>query len=60
MNGQKIWTTLAQDATHIFLLVRTDKNVKKQAGISFLLADLQSPGITVRPIRNIAGEEEFC
>ena len=60
VNGQKIWTTLAQDATHIFLLVRTDKSVKKQAGISFLLADLSSPGITVRPIRNIAGEEEFC
>ena len=60
VNGQKIWTTLAQDATHIFLLVRTDKSAKKQAGISFLLADLKSPGITVRPIRNIAGEEEFC
>jgi alkylation response protein AidB-like acyl-CoA dehydrogenase len=60
VNGQKIWTTLAQDATHIFLLVRTDKTVKKQAGISFLLADLSTPGITVRPIRNIAGEEEFC
>ncbi len=60
VNGQKIWTTLAQDATHIFLLVRTDKSVKKQAGISFLLADLKTPGITVRPIRNIAGEEEFC
>ena len=60
VNGQKIWTTLAQDATHIFMLVRTDKNVKKQNGISFLLADLKTPGITVRPIRNIAGEEEFC
>ncbi len=60
VNGQKIWTTLAQDATHIFLLVRTDKTVKKQAGISFLLADLKTPGITVRPIRNIAGEDEFC
>jgi alkylation response protein AidB-like acyl-CoA dehydrogenase len=60
VTGQKIWTTLAQDATHIFLLVRTDKNAKKQAGISFLLADLKTPGITVRPIRNIAGEEEFC
>ncbi len=60
VNGQKIWTTLAQDATHIFLLVRTDKTVKKQAGISFLLANLKTPGITVRPIRNIAGEEEFC
>lgn len=60
VNGQKIWTTLAQDATHIFLLVRTDKTVKKQAGISFLLADMSMPGITVRPIRNIGGEEEFC
>ena len=60
VNGQKIWTTLAQDATHIFMLVRTDKTVKKQAGISFLLADLATPGITVRPIRNIAGDEEFC
>ena len=60
VNGQKIWTTLAQDATHIFLLVRTDKTVKKQEGISFLLVDLKAPGVTVRPILNIAGEEEFC
>jgi alkylation response protein AidB-like acyl-CoA dehydrogenase len=60
VNGQKIWTTLAQDATHIFLLVRTDKAAKKQQGISFLLVDLCSPGILVRPIRNIAGEDEFC
>jgi alkylation response protein AidB-like acyl-CoA dehydrogenase len=60
VNGQKIWTTLAQDATHIFMLVRTSKVGKKQAGISFLLADLKTPGITIRPIRNIVGEEEFC
>ena len=60
VNGQKIWTTLAQDATHIFLLVRTDKSAKKQEGISFLLADMKTPGITVRPIRNIAGGEDFC
>lgn len=60
VNGQKTWTTLAQDATHIFLLVRTDKTVKKQEGISFLLVDFTTPGITVRPIRNIAGHEEFC
>ncbi|CAM5777943.1 acyl-CoA dehydrogenase family protein [Rhizobacter fulvus] len=60
VNGQKTWTTLAQDATHIFLLVRTDKNAKKQEGISFLLADMKTPGITVRPIRNIAGHEDFC
>ena len=44
MNGQKTWTTLAQDATHIFMLVRTDKTVKKQEGISFLLVDLATPG----------------
>lgn len=60
VNGQKIWTTLAQDATHIFMLVRTDKTAKKQAGISFLLAALATPGITIKPIRNIAGDEEFC
>ena len=44
----------------MFMLVRTDKTVKKQAGISFLLVDLKTPGITVRPIRNIAAEREFC
>lgn len=60
VTGQKIWTTLAQDATHIFLLVRTGKFARRQEGISFLLADLSTPGVTVRPIRNIAGEEEFC
>jgi alkylation response protein AidB-like acyl-CoA dehydrogenase len=60
VNGQKTWTTLGQDANHMFMLVRTDKTVKKQAGISFLLVDLATPGITVRPIRNIAGDEEFC
>ena len=60
VNGQKIWTTWGSDGTHMFMLVRTDKTVKKQAGISFLLVDLKSPGITVRPIRNLAGEQEFC
>jgi alkylation response protein AidB-like acyl-CoA dehydrogenase len=60
VNGQKIWTTLGHDATHIFALVRTDKTAKKQSGISFLLIDLTTPGVTVRPIRNIAGESEFC
>jgi alkylation response protein AidB-like acyl-CoA dehydrogenase len=60
VNGQKIWTTLAHDSTHIYVLVRTDKQVKKQVGISFLLVDANSPGITIRPIRNIAGHEEFC
>lgn len=60
INGQKIWTTLAHDATHIYMLVRTDKLAKKQEGISFLLVDLKTPGITIRPIRNLAGHEEFC
>ncbi len=60
VNGQKTWTTWGADGTHMFMLVRTDKKVKKQAGISFLLVDLKTPGITVRPIRNIADEQEFC
>jgi len=61
VNGQKTWTTLAQDATHIFVLARTDPDApKKQQGISFLLVDLDTPGITIRPIENIAGHEEFC
>lgn len=60
ITGQKIWTTLAQDGTHMFALVRTDPHAKKQEGISFLLLDMKSPGVTVRPIRDIAGHEEFC
>jgi alkylation response protein AidB-like acyl-CoA dehydrogenase len=50
VNGQKTWTTLAQHADMIFCLVRTDPSVRKQEGISFLLIDMHSPGITVRPI----------
>jgi alkylation response protein AidB-like acyl-CoA dehydrogenase len=50
VNGQKTWTTLAQHADMIFCLVRTDPGVRKQEGISFLLIDMHSPGITVRPI----------
>ncbi|WP_286939577.1 acyl-CoA dehydrogenase [Achromobacter sp. UBA4530] len=60
VTGQKTWSTLAQDATHMFMLVRTDKTVKKQAGISFLLVDLSSPGVSRRPIRTLSGHEEFC
>jgi alkylation response protein AidB-like acyl-CoA dehydrogenase len=60
INGQKTWTTLAQDATHIFVLARTDPSAKKQEGISFLLVEMNTPGIRVRPIRDIAGHEEFC
>jgi alkylation response protein AidB-like acyl-CoA dehydrogenase len=60
INGQKIWTTLAQDANWIFVLVRTDKTAKKQEGISFLLVPMDSPGITVRPIVTLDLHDEFC
>ncbi|MDN5926314.1 MAG: acyl-CoA dehydrogenase [Hyphomicrobiales bacterium] len=60
VNGQKIWTTLAQDCNWIYVLVRTDPNAKKQQGISFLLMPLDTPGITVRPIRTLGMTEEFC
>lgn len=60
ITGSKIWTSFAMDATHMFLLVRTDKQAKKQQGISFMLVDMKSPGITVRPIRNLNGSEHFA
>lgn len=60
VNGSKIWTTLANDANWIFLLVRTDGAAKKQEGISFLLVPMDSPGITVRPIVNLDLHDEFC
>jgi pimeloyl-CoA dehydrogenase large subunit len=59
VNGHKIWTTLAQHANWIFCLVRTDSAAKKQQGISFLLIDMTTPGITVRPIITIGGEHEI-
>jgi len=59
VNGQKTWTTLAQHADMIFCLVRTDTSVKKQEGISFLLINMRSPGITVRPIVTIDGSAEI-
>ncbi|GAA1748599.1 acyl-CoA dehydrogenase family protein [Aeromicrobium alkaliterrae] len=58
VNGQKTWTTLGQYGDWIFTLVRTDPNVKKQAGISMLLIDMTSPGLTVRPIQLIDGGHE--
>jgi alkylation response protein AidB-like acyl-CoA dehydrogenase len=58
INGQKTWTTLAQHADMIFCLVRTDSNVRKQEGISFLLIDMHTPGITVRPIIMLDEEHE--
>jgi pimeloyl-CoA dehydrogenase large subunit len=59
VNGQKTWTTLAQYADWIFCLVRTDPAAKKQEGISFLLIDMKTPGITVRPIQTIDGGHEI-
>jgi pimeloyl-CoA dehydrogenase large subunit len=59
VNGQKTWTTLAQYADWIFCLVRTDTAAKKQEGISFLLIDMKTPGITVRPIITIDGGHEI-
>ncbi|WP_273209539.1 acyl-CoA dehydrogenase family protein [Marinobacter subterrani] len=58
VNGQKTWTTLGQHANRIFCLVRTDPAAKKQEGISFLLIDMDTPGITVRPIITLDGEHE--
>ena len=60
VTGQKIWTSMAPHADWIFMLVRTNKTVPQQAGISFLLADMRTPGITVRPIMNLKGESEFA
>ncbi|NRB33201.1 MAG: acyl-CoA dehydrogenase family protein [Rhodobacteraceae bacterium] len=58
VNGQKTWTTLGQFANWIFCLVRTDPNVKQQEGISFLLIDMNTPGIEVRPIILLDGTHE--
>jgi alkylation response protein AidB-like acyl-CoA dehydrogenase len=58
VNGTKLWTTHAQYADHIFCLVRTNTEVKKQAGISFLLIKMDSPGITVKPVITLAGDHE--
>ncbi len=59
LNGSKIWTTGAHFATHMFCLVRTSREGRKQDGISFLLLDMNSPGLTVAPILGLAGEHEF-
>jgi alkylation response protein AidB-like acyl-CoA dehydrogenase len=58
VNGQKTWTTLGQHANMIFCLVRTDRDAKKQEGISFLLIDMNTPGVEVRPIITLDGEHE--
>ncbi|WPN27877.1 acyl-CoA dehydrogenase family protein [Pseudomonas sp. P5_109] len=58
VNGQKTWTTLAHFADWMFCLVRTDPEARQQRGISFLLIDMKTPGITVRPIITLDGEHE--
>ena len=58
INGQKTWTTQAHWADWMFCLVRTDRGAKKQSGISFLLIDMASPGITVKPIITLDGEHQ--
>jgi alkylation response protein AidB-like acyl-CoA dehydrogenase len=60
LDGSKIWTSYAEKADWMFILVRTDPQAKKQHGITFLLMDMATPGVTVRPIRLISGASPFC
>jgi alkylation response protein AidB-like acyl-CoA dehydrogenase len=60
VNGQKLWSTMAQYADKCLLLVRTSSDGPKQAGITYLLMDMKAPGVTVRPIHQIQGDEEFA
>lgn len=61
INGQKTWSTLAQYARYMFVLVRTEPVAAgKHAGISYLLLDLKQPGVTIRPLKQVTGGSEFC
>ncbi len=60
LNGQKIWTSYGDKSDWMFVLTRTDNNVKKQQGITFLLIDMEQPGVEVRPIKLISGASPFC
>ncbi|WP_417285296.1 acyl-CoA dehydrogenase family protein [Comamonas sp.] len=60
VNGGKIWTSDGDKGDWMYALVRTDSHVKKQEGISFLLIDMKSPGVTVKPIELISGKSSFC
>jgi alkylation response protein AidB-like acyl-CoA dehydrogenase len=60
INAHKIWTTLAHNATHMFILVRTEPDAPKHEGISYLLLRLDQPGVTIRRIEQISGQSEFC
>jgi len=59
INGQKIWTTHAHKATHMFCLVRTEPDASKHGGISYLLVDIRQPGVTVRPLIQMTRQKEF-
>lgn len=60
INGQKIWSSFAYKAQYMFLLARTEPNAARHRGISYLLMDLRQPGVTIRRIRQITGQSEFC
>jgi acyl-CoA dehydrogenase len=60
VTGQKVWTSYADQADWIFVLVRTDFSAKKHEGISFILVDMDQPGVTTRPIKLISGNSPFC
>ena len=60
LNGQKVWTSYADKSDWMFILVRTDFEAAKHTGITFLLMDLETPGVTVRPIKLISGSSPFC
>jgi alkylation response protein AidB-like acyl-CoA dehydrogenase len=60
INGQKIWTSYANYSDWMFMLVRTDPSAKKQEGITFILVDMETPGVEVRPIKLISGSSPFC
>ncbi len=60
ITGHKVWTSYADEADWIFALVRTDPEVKKQEGITFILIDMETPGVSVRPIKLISGSSPFC
>jgi len=60
LNGQKVWTSYAEKADWMFVLVRTDFEAPKHKGITFLLMDMESPGVAVKPIKLISGSSPFC
>jgi alkylation response protein AidB-like acyl-CoA dehydrogenase len=60
LNGQKIWTSCGMEGTGIFLLARTDPDAPQHRGITFFLCEFPNPGVEVRPIKTLTGDDEFC